>query len=373
MTRVRFLAPAAIALSIVATGAGQERSFRTGTDTVSVYASVVDREGRLVPDLTKDDFQVFDDGKPQEITLFANDAQPITIVMMLDRSGSMVGNFGLVRDAAEQLVNRLDPGDRARIGSFSNRVEIDPPQFTSDHQEMIRILHENLQAAGATPLWNATAMAMTAVTREQGRRVVLVFTDGYDNPGRGGFNVSLGEVRDRLLNEEVMLFGIGFAEDCKTRAPMVISRSSTPLFQRRGGQGRGRPWPPGLGGRWPPRGPMPIPLPPPPPPPPNPGRGGTPGRGDPPGRPAPYRPCMETAPDPALKQLAVETGGGYFELSSADDLGATFSRVVDELHQQYLLGFTPSALDGKKHTIEVRLRNSDATVRARQSYLAAVK
>ena len=94
MTRVRFLAPAAIALSVVATGAGQERSFRTGTDTVSVYASVVDREGRLVANLTKDDFQVFDDGKPQEITLFANDAQPITIVMMLDRSGSMFGFQG---------------------------------------------------------------------------------------------------------------------------------------------------------------------------------------------------------------------------------------------------------------------------------------
>jgi hypothetical protein len=82
---------------------------------------------------------------------------------------------------------------------------------------------------------------------------------------------------------------------------------------------------------------------------------------------------METAPDPALKQLAVETGGGYFELSGADDLGATFARVVDELHQQYLLGFTPANLDGKKHTIEVRLRNPDATVRARQSYLATAK
>jgi VWFA-related protein len=368
MPRVRLFALLVIAMCGVATGSGQERSFRTGTDTVSVYASVVDRGGRLVADLTKDDFEVYDDGKRQDITLFANDAQPITMVVMLDRSGSMVGNFGLVRDAAVQLVTRLDPGDKARIGSFSNRVEIDPPQFTSDHQEMIRILHENLQPAGATPLWNATAMAMTAVTREQGRRVVLVFTDGYDNPGRGGFNISLGEVRDRLLNEDLMLYAIGFAEDCKTRGVKMVA-PSTPLFQRRV---PGRPRFPGMGGRRPPpRGPIPFP--------PVPGRGlPPPAGGDPssggikPSAP-PYRPCFETAPDPALKQLAVETGGGYFELSSADDLGATFTRVVDELHQQYLLGFTPANLDGKNHTIEVRLRNSDATVRARQSYLAAAK
>ena len=73
MPRVRLFAPLLIALSVVATGFGQERAFRTGTDTVSVYASVVDRSGRLVADLTKDDFEVFDDGQRQDITLFAFD------------------------------------------------------------------------------------------------------------------------------------------------------------------------------------------------------------------------------------------------------------------------------------------------------------
>jgi VWFA-related protein len=77
--------------------ARQEPSFRAATHTVSIYATVVDSTGRLVPDLTKADFEVFDNGQPQSISVFANDIQPITIVIMLDRSGSMVGNFRLVR------------------------------------------------------------------------------------------------------------------------------------------------------------------------------------------------------------------------------------------------------------------------------------
>src|SRR5262245_62016022 len=123
--------------------AGQEQKFRTGTHSVSIYATVVDSEGRLVPDLTEDDFEVYDDGKRQSLTLFNNDTQPVTIVVMLDRSGSMARQFGLVRDAAEEFVTHLLPGDRARLGSFSNRIQIDPASFTSDQVELIKILHED--------------------------------------------------------------------------------------------------------------------------------------------------------------------------------------------------------------------------------------
>jgi hypothetical protein len=76
------------------------------------------------------------------------------------------------------------------------------------------------------------------------------------------------------------------------------------------------------------------------------------------------------APAPELKALAAEGGGGYFQLEDEDDLGATFSRVADELHRQYLLAFAPSSRDGRLHRLRVRVRGSDLSVRARASYLA---
>lgn len=76
-------------------------------------------------------------------------------------------------------------------------------------------------------------------------------------------------------------------------------------------------------------------------------------------------------PHPGIRKLAETTGGGYFELTRANDLNSTFTRVADELHRQYVLGFTPPVLDNKLHQIEVRVRQPGMTARARKSYLAA--
>ena len=75
-------------------------------------------------------------------------------------------------------------------------------------------------------------------------------------------------------------------------------------------------------------------------------------------------------PDPGLRELAHQSGGGYFELGKNDDLGATFARVADELHQQYLIGFIAPEHDGKLHQLEVRLKNPNYVARARRSYQA---
>ena len=76
-------------------------------------------------------------------------------------------------------------------------------------------------------------------------------------------------------------------------------------------------------------------------------------------------------PDKGLQTIANQTGGGYFELTGAEDLASTFRRVAEELHRQYMLGFAPAALDGKTHKLEVRVRDSAMKVRARRSYVAA--
>ena len=113
----------------------QPPTFRGPTrTTVAVYATVAGMDGRLVPDLTRDAFTISENGKRQELTLFANDIQPITVVMLLDRSGSMKANFTLVQQAASRFVDAMLPADKARIGSFSNRIQVDPRGFTSSHE-----------------------------------------------------------------------------------------------------------------------------------------------------------------------------------------------------------------------------------------------
>jgi Ca-activated chloride channel homolog len=295
--------------------AQQQPPFRSGTRTVAVYATVTDGEGRLVPDLTQEDFEIYDNGKLQPITLFSSETQPITVVVMIDRSGSMRQSFRLLEEAGKAFVRRLMPADKAKIGSFAKNVQIDPEEFTSDHEQLARILTTGLQPEGPTPLWNAIDAGIASLNREEGRRVVLVFTDGRDNPGNFKFNnLSVMDVMRRAQEENVIVYAIGLA-----------SSDQGGGFGRRGGFGGG------FGG----------------------------GGG------------MSQGPDPGLPTIAGDTGGGYFELSRADALAPTFARVADELHRQYALGFAPTKLDDKTHKLEIKLKKPGMKARARKSYLAA--
>ena len=314
---MKAVAIAAVAASLLLAQA----PFKSGASTVAVFTTVTDEKGRLVPDLDRDRFEVYDEGRLQTITTFANDVQPITVVMMLDRSLSMIDNFELVEDAASAFVDRLLPADKARIGSFSDRVQVDPPGFTSDQDVLRTIIKRELQPPGPTPLWNALGVAMTALLHQQGRRVVLVFTDGMDQP-LSRARVTFKEVVRRSEQEDVMIYAIGLA------GHVPFGNFGRP--GRGGGGGIG-----GLGG-W----------------------GGRRG-GD------------EDKPDPGLQVLAQASGGGYFELTATDDLSPTFARVADELHRQYLLGFVPTKLDGKPHKLEVRVKGAGLSARARRTYVAA--
>ena len=199
-------------VAIVATlRAQQPPTFSGANRTVAVYATVTDAGGRLVPDLARDQFQIDDNGRKQELTIFANEIQPITVVMLLDRSTSMRGNFELVEKAAEAFVEAMLPGDKARIGSFSDRIQVDPRDFTADHGELMNILRTELQFGGPTPLWNAVNVGITDLLHQQGRRVVLVFTDGRDAPMSSERNSSLKDVMKRAEEEDVMVYAIGFA------------------------------------------------------------------------------------------------------------------------------------------------------------------
>jgi VWFA-related protein len=302
----------AIIVAAAALPSAQQGTFRSGARRVAVYATVTQKDGRLVPDLTRDVFEERDNGKPQPITVFSNDVQPISVVMMLDRSGSMRGNVGLVERAAAEFVRRLGPGDTARIGSFAERIEIQPASFTSDVNALLAILQSDRPVAGPTPLWNALDEAIAAVRRREGRKVVLVFSDGGDAPSNLRLdNHSIMDVMRNAQRDDVMVYAIGL---------------QTTVLRGPGGRG---------------------------------GIGSLDGA------------MTSVRPDPGLARVADDTGGGYFELTRADDLGATFAAVADELHHQYALGFEPVKLDDKMHKLEVRVAGRGLKVRARTEYFAA--
>src|ERR1043165_7717280 len=147
----RALLSLAVAAALAPAAAGQQQpTFRGGSDVVRVFATAVDRDGRLVTNLTKEQFEVRDEGKPQPLTQFDNHPQPIRLVVMLDVSGSMEGNLPLLRDAVTQLVSRLLPEDGARIGTFGRDVAISPA-FTRDSRELLQALPATIVPDAPTP------------------------------------------------------------------------------------------------------------------------------------------------------------------------------------------------------------------------------
>lgn len=186
---------------------GQTPMFRSGTRVVSLFATVFDPNGRLVPDLVQDDFEVFDNDKPQPLTLFDNKVQPITVVIMLDTSASMTGSIKLLKQASEQFVLRLLPDDKAKVGAFNDKIEVSA-EFTNNRDRLISAVND-LDFGNATRLWDALGAALDELKGLDGRRVILVFTDGDDQ----GSRTRLGTIVDRARAEEVMVYAIGLESD----------------------------------------------------------------------------------------------------------------------------------------------------------------
>jgi Ca-activated chloride channel family protein len=155
---------------------------------------------------------------------------------------------------------------------------------------------KDLDYGNGTRLYDAVAEGLNMLQGIEGRRVILVFTDGDDTSSR----VGRGTVLDRARADEVMVYAIGLESEFFDGVRTVRSK-----------------------------------------------------------------------PDGGLRRLAEETGGGYFELKKTSELGSTFSRVAQELHSQYALGFEAKQADGKVHKLAVKMKQPGMTARSRKSYVAA--
>jgi Ca-activated chloride channel homolog len=284
----------AIALSMgLAAQQPQGPTFKGGTQVVSLFVTVQDAQKRLVPDLTQQDFEVTDNEKPQAITYFDNSIHPINVVVMLDTSGSMTLTIDLLKRAAEQFLIRLLPDDKAKVGAFNDKIQMGA-HFSSNRDQLVSEVRD-LDYGNGTRLWDAVGASLDELKNMDGRRVILVFTDGDDTASK----ISLGRVIERGRAEEVMIYAIGLESRYFDGQRMVKSK-----------------------------------------------------------------------PDSGLRKIADETGGGYFELTRADDLAPTFTKIAQELHSQYVIGFSPTLLDNKIHKLAVKMKQPGLVPRARRSYLA---
>jgi Ca-activated chloride channel homolog len=282
-------------------------SFKAAVQTVAIYATVRDRSGHLVTDLTKDDFEIFDDGRPVAIATFSNAVVPSTIALLLDMDWSTgiatrhVGEeFSRIRDSAGHFVQTLLPGDRLRIVTVGHGIT-PSPLLTSDRSVLRRILGEELWPGGdLTPLWAAIHVGMDSIASESGRKVILVLSqspDGCSSEKYGEqttdfFRSHWCQVNDRDVTKQAragdfMVYAIG---------------------------------------------------------------------------------TQNTALQSALVDVADDTGGGHFHLKNDADLESTFAQVADELHHQYTIGFQVDTPDGKVHKLETRLKPKGLTPHARRSY-----
>ncbi len=180
-------------------------TFQGATRIIPVYASVTDSIGRFVQNLSVKDFEVEDDGVPQPITQFTTTTQPLTAVVLLDGSRSMVNALDMVIAAADHFVVRLMPGDSARIGSFSDEIRFEP-SFTSDRDLLAREVHNgfDLRLGVNTRLWDALDQAVDALDEVRGHRVVVVVTDGDDTDS----SATLDSVRNRARRSGVAIYAI---------------------------------------------------------------------------------------------------------------------------------------------------------------------
>jgi len=195
-------------VAIAATTAAQQPTFKSNTGAVvSIFATVIDRDNRLVPNLTREDFEVLDNDQPQPLTLFESESRPITAVVMLDTSFSMTTNLKFLKEAAEQFVIRLLPDDKAKVGAFNDKIEFGG-HFTNNRDELVSDLR-GLDYGNATRLFDAAAMSFDELVGVEGRRVLVILTDGEDTSSKTSFRT----VMERARNEDVMIYAIGLSSE----------------------------------------------------------------------------------------------------------------------------------------------------------------
>ena len=308
---------------------------RVNTTLVTIPVSVMDRDGRYVPNLLKDDFRIWEDGVEQEVAFFASVDKPFSVVLMLDTSPSTQFRLEDIQDAAITFVNQLRPDDRVMVVSFNDDIKV-LSEFTTDRSKLQRAI-ERAKTDDGTRLYDAVDMVMNQqLSRVQGRKAIVLFTDGVDTTSRrANFESNLMDAQEL----DALIYPVQYdtSRDMNVGGPNFPTGRVDIWGQILGGIfGGGR-----RGGGFPPQG----------------GRGT--GRGD-----------YELA-NQYLRELAMTTGGREYLADTLQNMSSAFANVAEELRRQYSLGYYPKRPPqaGQRRQIKVRAKQPNLAVRARDSYI----
>jgi VWFA-related protein len=332
---------------------------------VTLPVTVRDKHGKIVQDLTKDDFTLQEDNRPETIKYFSKDTNlPLTLGLLVDTSRSQTNVLEAERNASRSFLDQMlvKEKDKAFLIHFDREVELlqdltpskeklqaalDLLKTPSDHDQSDPNDSDNSRSGsgshhgGGTQLYDAVYLASNELMKkQQGRKALIILTDGVDR----GSKTYLESAIESAQRSDTVIYSIYFAD-----------RHDEGQRQNRGmGRGGGGGWPGGGGGGWP-----------------GGGGGGYPGGG---GGRGGQRRSEEPHTDgkKILERVSKETGGRFFEVSKKEPVGEIYDSIVEELRSQYSLGYTPDKDSDTSgfHHLQLAVKRKDMTVQTRVGYYA---
>jgi Ca-activated chloride channel family protein len=319
--------------------------FKSGVELINVTATVTDRSGRFYSRLRKEDFIVYEDNRPVDVTHFSAERTPVSLGMVVDTSGSMQGEkWSFAVNSIDRFFRMMsDELDEFFLYRFSGNADL-VADWTTDRDRLATVMRR-IHPNGGTAMYDAAVEAVPMAQSGQNRKkAVVIISDGNDTSSR----VGVSEVKQVVRETEVLVYAVGVDANGqptfrRPTPPIQTPQPRLPIpFPFPGGRGRGIPIPQPGGGYPPTSG------------------GGTYSVG---------------GNDPvnvmALREITDDSGGRTEVVRDIRDLDPAVESIADELSQQYYLGYpSPGHRDGRWHTIRVEVRDPALKVRARKGYVA---
>ena len=287
---------------------------RVSTSLITVPTIVMDRNGRYVPNLRKEDFRIYEDGVAQTVATFSSIEKPFTVALMLDVSGSTQAQLAQIREAANTFVSRLRFNDRMMAIAFDGEVHVlTEPALVSD----IRRGKLHLPAVtDGTVLYDAVDFTVKRLAQVPGRKAIVLMTDGVDQNSRASLKQTLSEIAE----SDILIYTVQY--NTLPQLPLRLSQIKNEKARRK----------------------------------------------------IQERLMREYAiSESYLLGLAEKTGGRFYRADDLGDVAPAFEAITAELGVQYSLGYYPkgNSTGGTQRSIKVRVRYPNMVVRARDTYSTA--
>lgn len=288
---------------------------RVSTDLITVPAEVMDRSGRFIGNLTKNDFRIFENGVEQELSYFASVEQPFTVALLLDVSGSTQTQLQAIRIAANAFIKGLRPKDRLLLITFDGKINVLTEAVTLAELRTKKLRMDAIN--DGTLLYETIDFVLNQrLASIPGRKAVVMLTDGVDGGSRK--NLSKKNLRD-AEESNVAIYTVRYntLPQLPQRLSVIVDPKARAHVEKR------------MRGEY-------------------------------------------VVAANYLQLLTAKTGGRLYNADSLTDVPQVFRAITDELGRQYSLGYYPKghATPGERRDIKVRTRVANLIVKARESYTA---